>query len=433
MQKQRLYLIMVAVFCMFQSGCTAFDIIPWASGMPLEPVILEEPETEPVVAIVHPEPTKEEYTVFVEDIHYRFALYEPAIGLYLGAYILSNPAIDYDIDRFESATGKSHAIYSYYTSIGGDLPVTWLLSCLSQYKTPNIIIKTPKLDASDAEIEACAKEIGAFNMPMFVQLAPVENRFNPDRYKQFFRRAREIFKEYAPNAAIVWTVNAEDAFDCMKFYPGSEYVDWAGISVYQTIAADGSYDHGMMSAFEYFYSSFQKINPIMLTEYAASHQSSRDSIYRTSMAANEISRIYGELPRSFPRVKAVTYMDVNTMTATSSRDMRDNFSLIEQPEILMAYNKAVETSDYLSQIDPRPAGEQKTQLMRSPFAAYAVGEELFISRATVEQDMNVGGAASRLKIKTIDGREYFPASELRAAGPWRTVINAGNKTVTIKH
>jgi hypothetical protein len=319
-------------------------------------------------------------------------------------------------------------MYSYYTSVGGNVPAAWLLECMARHKIPNIIVKS-RLDATDEELSAAARAIGEFRMPMFIHPAPVESGFNPGQYTQFFRRAAGAFREHAPDAAIVWTVKAEDVFDCQKFYPGDNYVDWVGISLYQTITGDKIYDPGLQRAFEHFYYSFQKTKPIMLTEYAVSHQSSIDLAYRVSMAADEIARVYGGLPREFPRLKAIVYMDVNTIMTASSRDTRDNFALLEQPEILAAYSAAVATEAYLSRLYPRPAGTQAPQLMRSPFMAYKIGGELFISRATIEQDMNIRGAVSRLESKDINGREYFSSLAFAAR---RVETDADEKRVVIR-
>ncbi|MCL2699225.1 MAG: hypothetical protein FWE68_02845, partial [Defluviitaleaceae bacterium] len=323
------------------SGCNVLGRIPWAESMPIErtpAVVQEEPEHEPVVAIVPPEPAREEITLFVESANYRLSLHEPPAGLYLGAYILSNPAIDFCITRFEAATGKPHAIYSYYTSAGETVPAAWLLECMARHKIPNIIVSS-ELNASDDMLEQTARAIGEFRMPMFIHPVPVERRFDPDQYRLFFRRAAEIFREHAPEAAIVWTVKAEDAFDSMRFYPGDGYADWAGISLRRSITEDRDYDSAMMGAFEHFYYSFQRSKPIMLTEFAVSHRSGIDMAYRIPLAVDEISRVYGEFPREFPRLKAIVYTDIN-MTR-SNHMTRDNFALLEQPEILSAYSGAV--------------------------------------------------------------------------------------------
>ena len=58
--------------------------------------------------------------------------------------------------------------------------------------------------------------------------------------------------------------------------------------------------------------------------------------------------------------------------------------------------------------------------------------ELYISRATVEQDMNLSGAASRLEIKTVEGREYFLATALPETSVRSIKIDEDRKNITLK-
>lgn len=107
-----------------------------------------------------------------------------------------------------------------------------------------------------------AQKVGAFRKPVFIRFAHEmngswypwgewvdqnrnmrrdpgeETGFTPENYRQTFRSVAQMFKRYAPNAAMVWCPNSgllggekRDVF--RPFYPGDDVVDWVGLDVYE--------------------------------------------------------------------------------------------------------------------------------------------------------------------------------------------------------
>ncbi|MBN2189929.1 MAG: hypothetical protein JW728_01795 [Candidatus Aureabacteria bacterium] len=65
-----------------------------------------------------------------------------------------------------------------------------------------------------------------------------ETGHTPENYRTAFRNVSEMFKKYAPNAAVIWCPNhgwlgSERKDNYTGFYPGDEYVDWVGLDFYE--------------------------------------------------------------------------------------------------------------------------------------------------------------------------------------------------------
>lgn len=92
---------MIIFLCFFLMGCTG-------SEKSNDNIITgtEEKEVSAAQAIIE----KTDYKLY-RNISRQLGLYEPKEGCYLGAYILSNSDINFDIETFEKITETSHGIY----------------------------------------------------------------------------------------------------------------------------------------------------------------------------------------------------------------------------------------------------------------------------------------------------------------------------------
>ena len=65
-----------------------------------------------------------------------------------------------------------------------------------------------------------------------------ETGFTAANYVQMYRNVAQMFRQYAPNAALIWCPNSGllggDKRDVFRpFYPGDDVVDWVGLDVYE--------------------------------------------------------------------------------------------------------------------------------------------------------------------------------------------------------
>lgn len=86
-------------------------------------------------------------------------------------------------------------------------------------------------------IRGVLNTLNTYNKPMFIRFA---NEMNvspigdePEQYVQIFRNVANMIHEY-DNFAVVWSPNDLGALDrpYELYYPGDEYVDWIGVSMY---------------------------------------------------------------------------------------------------------------------------------------------------------------------------------------------------------
>jgi beta-mannanase len=133
-------------------------------------------------------------------------------------------------------------------------------------------------------------------------------------YVAMWRHVHEIFvREGATNVRWVWSPNVDypgaSAFEAM--YPGDAYVDW--------VALDG-YNWGMTNGYtpwrsfsQVFAGSYNRLNrlttkPLMLAEVGCVEAGAPAGQSKAGWIASMLTR---ELPRAFPRVRAILWFDQN--------------------------------------------------------------------------------------------------------------------------
>ena len=368
------------------------------------PEMPPEDNFQQTLAIKH-EP--DEYSLYYEH-EYPLNLYEPEIGCYIGAYVLSNRDINFDIKQFDEMAGKDHALSVYNLSAGNPFPDTWVISCIAAKKTPYFVLSPPnEYNPYDYSlIDSLAEQFGEFYVPIFVEFYPV-NRLPADTkaYINYFRYARQKFKEKASNTAFVWAIDAKGAADLNRCYPGDAYVDWVGLHSIQPLEEDG-YGADFFSSLDYFYYTYQKVKPIAISQFAVSHYTNTDYIYKNQAASDEISRVYNTIINYYPQVKMINYMDYDEK-ASDSKSKIDYYTVTENHVVMSAYKDAISDSRFLSSAVLGMESQQVKQMIRSPFPAYKIGEYWYASEYSFEYDLDTRGSLGE---RLIDGRKYYNIS-----------------------
>ncbi|MDR1560357.1 MAG: hypothetical protein LBS84_11820 [Clostridiales bacterium] len=377
-------------------------ILPGCGGGADPPTASESPDELRQAVAIKQKP--DEYSLYYEQ-ECPLGLYEPETGCYLGAYVLSNRDINFDIKRFEDMSGKVHAISVYYLRAGVPFPEQWVISCVAENKTPYIVIMPPNEYApyDRGMIDSMAAEFGEYYVPMFVEFYPVSGlTAKTNDYVEFFRYARRKFKEKASNAAFVWAVDAKDAADSDGYYPGDDYVDWVGLHSAEPLLNDG-YGADMFKALDYLYYTYQKVKPIAVSAFAVSHYTNADFIYKNETASEEIIRVYSGIINNYPRVKMINYMDYDE-SISDSKKKADCYTVTENDVVMTAYKNAVSGGGFLSSIVSGGEGREVTQMIRSPFSVLRIGEYWYASEYSFEYDLNTAGALGE---RLISGRKYY--------------------------
>ncbi len=218
-------------------------------------------------------------TLQFERLEERTVLSEPESGMYLAAYPdfggLEENVSSHQIFEFETLTRKKIA-WAYFSNNWSDkieFPSAAIDNILAQDKVPFIRImvrdiKNPHsfgqinfqkiIDGDlDTEILAWAKKIKSLGRPVLIEFCPEANgdwfpwsgaEVTADTYIEAHRRMVELTRQvHANNLTWFFHLNARsvptgkwNSFD--KYYPGDEYIDWIGISLYGPYRKEDCYE-----------------------------------------------------------------------------------------------------------------------------------------------------------------------------------------------
>ena len=380
----------------------------------LSPPATEEPHNQPhddpdeavIEAIAVTEAsTPIPFTVLYAGDEITKAMYEPATGAYLGAWLGQNMSKP----DFEAKVKKKHAVFAREINIDDDFPDTWILQSIAAQAAPLIKLRLPdsaEYDFPLAELTMFAYELGKYNLPAFIVFNPLQLNpvISPEDYVLLFRYARIIFRTYAPMAAFVWHANDNMSTPESPYYPGHDVVDWVSISLTAPQGPEG-FLTDIPAKLTPFYVNFQRYKPIILLPIGISHFSHRDFVYRVPYAAAEITRVYEAIRDNFPRVRLVVYGDHGQDFTTPQRD---DFSITREQGTIYAYHNAISNSHFISRLEP--SGEAGPIWMLSALHGYYYEGEIFIDREIlISRGLRVSSATTT----EINGRLYVEVGAVR--------------------
>ena len=181
--------------------------------------------------------------------------------------------------------------------------------------------------------------LNGYNKPMLIRFAGEMDQFeignDPELYKQIFRNVANMIHEY-PNFAVVWSPLDLGALDkpFQYYYPGDEYVDWVGVSLYTTkyfignrnvsekdamyfMTGDGGWATNRIKPFMKFLSQYNIQKPVMISEggVAVSNSFGENLDW---WAAPRLRNMLWSLVMKYPQIKLINYF--NTVDAHGAED-----------------------------------------------------------------------------------------------------------------
>ena len=199
-------------------------------------------------------------------------------------------------------------------------------------------------------ISALIKEYGG--VPVYLRFGAEFDvwtaKSGPQSFISAFRYVSNYFKQRNPNVAMVWspTTAASWDVDVHDYYPGDEYVDWVGLSVYSRkyFLADRNASQSNKVIFQTgdnacpeimvseFVQRYGDRKPIMVAESGQNHYTfaglNEDT---TEWAHQKLKEFYSYIPMLYPQIKAVLYFDYYV------NGERDNFCLSDSPVLQNEY------------------------------------------------------------------------------------------------
>ncbi|RAV19967.1 stalk domain-containing protein [Paenibacillus contaminans] len=289
------------------------------------------------------------------------AKYEPESGVYLGLYSERDPKMGNYFTRSEQLYGKKHAIYLAYAPWGTKFPGGHAQN--AKEAGAGLQIGWEPSEGLDAVVDGpyireWARQAKASGIPIFLRYASEMNgawtKWNgdPQAYIEKFRLIHDIMAEEAPNVAMVWSPGDVPRYSMDAYYPGDEYVDWVGISLYTEPYEHGdpskpAYGQTPIERLDELYGLYADRKPIMISETAVAHYTNADGEDYTDWALLNLSRLYEVMPIKYPRLKAITYFNVDM----KEKDSRNNYLLSDNDAMLSAYRSLIAGPGFLSKIE----------------------------------------------------------------------------------
>jgi len=291
----------------------------------------------------------------------KLAKFEPEYGLYIGMYSELDPKMGNYYTRSESIYGKNHAMYLAYTQVGKPFPRQHAARAKEAVAALQIGWEPEGgLEAVTEEVvTAWAKEAKAAGIPIFLRYASEMNgawvvwHGDPALYIEKFRLVHDIMEREAPNVAMVWSPGDVPMYSIDAYYPGDEYVDWVGVSMYTSPYENGDPAQGSMLAtspverLDYLYKTYADRKPLMISETAVSHRANMTGESFAEYGLMNLQRLYEVMPAKYPRLKAITYFNVNL----EMRESKNNYLLQDNEEMLALYKRMIASPFYLTKVE----------------------------------------------------------------------------------
>jgi Glycosyl hydrolase family 26 len=198
----------------------------------------------------------------------------------------------------------------------------------------------------DAYITRWAQDSQAWGYPYFLRFAhemngnwnPWSEQVNgnrPGQYVLAWKHVHGIFTaQGATNVTWVWSPNVEypGSIALRELYPGDDYVDWVGMDGYNWGTVSNHRWQTFSQVFQQTYHDILALTskPLMVAETASTEQAGNKASWITDAFATQI-------PKNFPRIKAVTWFNENKET---------DWRIESSPAAQAAFAHAVASSVY---------------------------------------------------------------------------------------
>ena len=378
----------------------------------------------------------------------NLAKFEPANGLMLGLSTFPTELPSSGELPSLKALGGSLAVYfTYYplraNSSGPGVFPSKLAAAVKAVGAALHIALEPKMplsEVNEAALEPFAQAAAASGVPIFLRFAGEFNdRFapwsgNPNLYVQKFRLVHDVMAKLAPNVAMVWMPMATQT-DCVKeYYPGKEFVDWVGVSLYSVPFLNGDTNYpgepiSPLEQLEKLYVCYAGSHPFQVSEYAASSANSGfTGMNFEDFSKRKLEDLYWGAALRFPRLKNINWLnlnldDINEVIEKSAARQND-YRLLDVPIKLEAFKRIMANPYFL----------------RSFGQAAAIQAKPFPTQVTLGNALQGSVYARTLKPVTrvefmLDGKKFGESSSVPyafalpnslARGPHKLEIRAFN-------
>jgi hypothetical protein len=312
------------------------------------------------------------YTLSTPAINYTLQKFEPKYGAYIGSFVgedffKSNRNDVYA--AFEEKVGKQHAVYFDYVNVGQTMKEGFLGLDSAIQKGAALHVAYQPMQGlkavTESQIRTFAQELKELGVPIFLRYAAEMNgdwvtwNGDPALYIQNWKMVTKIMREVAPNVAMVWSPSEMPLTNLESYYPGDDYVDWVGLSIYSKKYANGDItqpadDRNPLEAIDYVYQLYASKKPIMVSEYGASTSLQAGGIVHDSedFAIQKFVNLYEGIRVKYPRVKCIQYFNSGINETNSNGRAFVNYDMVSSSatKLLARYKRVISNDYYLTKV-----------------------------------------------------------------------------------
>ena len=205
----------------------------------------------------------------------------------------------------------------------------------------------------DSKLSQTFTYLNTLNCPIFIRIGGEvnvwDNRPKAADFIAAYRHIASLARAQAPRAALLFSPNysSGNKVDMDVYYPGDEYVDWLGVSLYydrwhhsgdtqrDKFYGVGDYGDALLNIQQVVNMSKLHARPIMVTEGGSCNVFKGQD--NASWAADRMARAYSFLPMVYPEVKAIVSSDYGDSWAGI------DYTFYNNPTVTAAYRQAVQT------------------------------------------------------------------------------------------
>ncbi len=338
---------------------------------------------------------------------------EPRQGVYLGVYE-GEGSHQKGPKSLEDLLGYHQVFEVMSYNLSSGLPEHAILRCIAENKIPYIKIAFDQQGDLGTLYRMITELKTSYSLPVFVELFPVHQGVsNSLLYKQTYRRGYDLLKKYLEDVVVVWSMDDGCIYDMPLYYPGDDVVDWAGLNIFIPRYRQGaSYVFNRWADLDFWYKSFQKTKPMIISSLGISQYSRIDHTYDLRSVKNYLNKFYKDLPLSYPRIKGILYIDVD-MAQFKEQGM-DDYRLSTQEELIKHLRSLLKGPLFLQRIEEQVEGLRQGQYMKYSMTAKELGQELYLSKKVVTtffKEVSLGKCEVKLDL---EGNKYYRLADIKA-------------------
>jgi len=342
----------------------------------------------------------------------KLGKYEPSKGIYLGAYVEKNRDINADITAFEEIVGHPQTFKVFQYTMEKGIKAQDILTCIAQNKVPYIKLLIGK-DYDLAPLYRMVSDLKAsYSVPVFIELFPLSAHLSqPVAYKEIYQKAYQIIDKYLDHAVIVWSVDDSRLYDMPLYYPGDQYIDWVGINLYIPQYKDNAkYTFNNLEAIDFWYKSFQKSKPMMISALAISHFSRVDHTYALKDAEHKLNLFYSEMSASYPRIKGILYIDVDM--GEVFKNGKEDYRITSQKELTDYMKQLFKKGDFLDELQESDLKEAPIY-MKYDIVSAQFGEELYLSKKYMNVLLKKVPLSKITMLQDLSGEKFYKLKDIK--------------------